>query len=506
MLAVGRPQNADGNFQISEVQDGASFELSLEGGSIRTFTIESQDNLFRLRDGNIALDHPVAAAALGKSAGDEFEWPFKGNGRAKINWVKHKAIAAFHQIIGKFEERFPNTPGFKSVSVNFEDPSGLDEMKALLKQRADYAQSKATEYVEGSHPIYILGYHLGIDPIDALLGLYQECGISPKVSSCSHADQDKAKETLLSAKKTGVIVDAAALYIMRRLDIESAVEQEFGSIGITQLTLDVFRRRLQELEDSSFYDGETGTKKTGSLSFRDGRIVMTEISEEDFEAKLKLMRSDLDYLEKKCALLRSVAKLDPSDEVNRFRSEAGGRFLDDIFAADGSDRVLISEDFYLRSWAEGLFDVRGVWVQALLFHLEEQNRISVEDVVRGTLQLQHLGEDALSTSEGRLLAAAEMMGYGKISEDEFTNYSALLGQKGAAISSHVQVAEATIRGLWSFRSLVAVRERATGIILRNLIRLQGANWRIVLDSVQTLNRNVYADQYIKDWRKGHFLT
>ena len=63
-------------------------------------------------------------------------------------------------------------------------------MKAMLKQRADYSQSKAREYHEGSYPIYILGYHLGIDPIEALLGLKAECGLSPKVSSCSHADEN----------------------------------------------------------------------------------------------------------------------------------------------------------------------------------------------------------------------------------------------------------------------------------------------------------------------------
>lgn len=242
------------------------------------------------------------------------------------------------------------------------------------------------------------------------------------------------------------------------------------------------------------------------LSFRDGQIVMTETPEEELEAKLELMRSDLDYLQKKCVRLPSVAKVDPPDEVIRFRREAGGRFFDDIFAADGSDRVLISEDFHLRSWAEGLLGVRGAWVQALLFHLEDHNRISVEDVVKGTIQLQHLGEDALSTNADSLLAAAEMMGAGEISEDEFARYSALLGQKGSEMRSHVQVAEATIRELWSIKSLVDVRERATGIILRNLTRLQGADSRVVLETVQTLNRNAYADQYIKNWRIGHFLT
>ena len=145
-------------------------------------------------------------------------------------------------------------------------------------------------------------------------------------------------------------------------------------------------------------------------------------------------------------------------------------------------------------------------MQALLFHLEDQNRISVETVIKGTLQLQYLGEDALSTNTDRLLAAAEMMATGEISEVEFARYSSLLGQKGAEMRSHVEVTMATIKGLWTIGSLTSVRQKATGIILRNLTRLQGADTRVVLDTVQTLNRNTFVDQYLKSWRTGHFLT
>ncbi|MCZ4258917.1 hypothetical protein SAMN04488117_11773 [Celeribacter baekdonensis] len=505
VLAFGRPQDADDSFQVDVVQDGASFEIVRSDGSIQSFTLETDDDLFTLREGNIALDHPVAIAALGKSVGEEFDWPFKGNGTARITSVKHKALAAFHQITHKFEERFPNVSGFKSVSVNFEDPSGLDEMKAMLKQRVDYAQSKAAEYLEGSYPIYILGYHLGVDPIDALLGLYSECGIPPKVSSCSHVDQEKAQRSLLSAKKSGVIFDAAAFYLMRRLEIETAVEEEFGQIGVTQETVDVYIRRLRQLEDTSFFDSEFGERRTGNISIRDGQIIMTETSEEDVVAKLDMIRADLRWLQSRCAVLPAVAKIDPPDEVIRFRREAGGRFFDDIFAADGSGRVLISDDFHLRNWAEGLFGVPGAWMQALLVHLEEQKRIPVEKVVRGTLELQYLGEDALSTNADRLLFAAEMMASGEITEDDFAKYSSLLGQKGAEIRSHVEVALATIRGLWTVGSLSAVRAKATGIILRNLTRLQGADARVVLDTIQTLNRNPSVGQYLQQWRVGHFL-
>ena len=61
------------------------------------------------------MDHPVAQAALGKKQGDEFPWPFKMAGQAKIVSVKHKALAAFHLVLARFEERFPEASGFNRV-------------------------------------------------------------------------------------------------------------------------------------------------------------------------------------------------------------------------------------------------------------------------------------------------------------------------------------------------------------------------------------------------------
>lgn len=50
---------------------------------------------------------------------------------------------------------------------------------------------------------------------------------------------------------------------------------------------------------------------------------MTETSEEDVVAKLDMIRADLRWLQSRCAVLPAVAKIDPPDEVIRFRREAG---------------------------------------------------------------------------------------------------------------------------------------------------------------------------------------
>ncbi|QFS96076.1 hypothetical protein FIV06_01510 [Labrenzia sp. THAF191b] len=506
VLAFGRPPGTADNITATVVQEGSTFEVLKSDESKLSFTIETNEELFALREGNIGRDHPVAVAALGKEVNEEFDWPLKGQGVAKIISVKHKVLAAFHQIIEKFEEQFPEASGFKSVSVNFSSEDGLDEMKAMLRQRADYSQQKAKEYSEGTYPLYILAFHLGIDPIDAMLGLKSECGYPLKVSSCSVEDQANAANDIRDARKCGIIAESCACYLIRRLGIEEAIKAEFGRIGITQEAVDIFAERLQSLETSCFQDGDTGPKKSSSIAVRGDQIVLTEWSEEEVTSKLELMRSDLDWIKSDCVLVPAVAKVDPNDEIIRARQEKGGRFFDDIFAADGTDRLFLSDDYHLRAWAGQLFGVKTAWIQALLFHLESSGRIGAEDVVKCTLQLRELGEEALSTNANRILVAAQMLSKSEISEGEFADFCSLLGQPGADLKSHIQVALGAITGLWEFDGLNEIKEKATSIILQKLVRGQADQARGVLNTVQKIFQHDEIGAYIAKWRIGHFLT
>ena len=506
VLAFGRPPGTSDDLQITSVQEDTTFEVVKPNGEKQSFTIEPNENLFPLKQGNISLDHPVAQAALGKTQGDEFPWPIKSGGRAKILSVKHKSLAAFHLAMARFEEQFPEKSGFKSVPVDLQREDGLDEMKAMLKQRADYSQSKASDYHEGSYPVYILGYHLGIDPIEAFLGLKAECGLSPKVSSGSRADRDKASLALTEARKSGIIADAIACYLMRRLELEEAVEQEFGQIGVTQETIDIFSRRLQEAENLNCLDADGGIKEAGRITVREGQIVLSKMTAEQVKENVDVARSDLEWLKFKCKLVPAVATTDPDDSIIRFRREAWGRFFDDIFAANGSGRVLISDDYHLRQWADGLFESRSAWIQTLLFHLEAAEQLSIRTVIKSTIQLCNIGEQALSINAERIVTAAEMLLSDELSEAEIAVICSLLGQRGADMRSHVEVTVAAIRGLWEIRALTPVREKVTSIILRSLTRFQGDDARLVVDTVQTQLRDERIIQFIVRWRVGHFLN
>ncbi|MCH2200274.1 MAG: hypothetical protein MK081_16000 [Flavobacteriales bacterium] len=506
VLAVGRPPGVTDDFSIAGIDVDVTFSVTKPSGEIQEFTIEPEEDLRRLRESNIAPEHPIAIATLGMNEGDELQWPLKKGGIAKITSVKHKSHAAFHMAMARFEERFPNAEGFKSISVDVKNEGGRDEIIAMLKDKSEYSQIKAKEYEQGRYPVYILGHHLGRDPIDTVLGRKTECNILFKVSSCTHEAQEQAAKALISAKDAGIIADSFAIHVIRRLKIEDAVRSEFGAIGVTQHTLDIFSQRYQDAESSNFFEDDDKSRKTGSMAFRDGGIVLTEYVEEDVVRRLQMLESDLQWLRNECRLVPTVAKSDPNDAILRFRQEIGGRFFDDIFAADGSDRVLVSDDYHLRDWAAGLFGTKSTWLQALLFHLEERGKISVDEVVKGTIHLQQLGEDALSTNVDRLTVGADMFSRGSISDQDFCDFCSLLGQPGADMRSHVRVAASAIIEFWESGHYSSIRHKATSTILRQITRYQGENVRVVLDAISVLSKNQYIENYIKEWRTGHFLT
>jgi len=506
VLGFNRAPGSDNGLDIDTVGDNTTVELSDPNGEVKTYTIETDRNLLPFKSENISPSHPIAVAVKGRKTGEKFAWPLgNSEGEAIIISVKSKVLAAFHQVTRRFEEQFPDAQGFKTVSIATDSDDQFKELTAFLQQRANYAQGRAKEYLEGAYPLCLLGHQLGLDPIDAFLSIYAECGVHPKVSSCSHLDQIRAGRALQRGSKGGVILDATAIYLIRRWGIEKEVFAEFGQIGYTQATSDILSKRLNELEASGMYDS-IGSRRIGTAAVENGQILYTEFSSEVYDKKLSIVRGDMEWLSSDaCILVASVPKSDPADVILRFRNEVGGKFIDDIFAADGSGRVLISDDLFVRKWASEILNVESSWLQAMVFHLEENGRLSREKVVEITVSLIGIGEQALSISGSRLLVAMRMLKDNKISRQEIGALFSLVGQPGADLQSHLDVTALLLTIAWGDIRYVSVRATVSSIILNALIRHQGENSPAILSRLDDMIDNDWFSHYLEGWRKGHFI-
>ena len=505
VLAFGRPIGVSDDFPDNSSGIDFSFSVKRESGELQKFTIESCTRLLQYSADTIPPDHPIAQSLKDKVAGDNFAWPSGGKvEHAVIMERKHKALDAFHDVIRRFEDKFPYASGFKSVQIETDKEDGLDELKAFLQRRAEYSQSKAREYENGSVPLAILAFQLGIDPVDAVLGLWAECNVSLKASSATSEDQKTAEVALKLATKRGVLLDAASCHIVRRMGIEDTIEAVFGKIAITQRTLDIYLARLQTAEQAVIQSGRGDVHGAGSLSFRDGRIVFSETSRADVVARHELIQGDVNWLGTR-EIVPVASRTDPPAIVARFRSMEGGAFLDDLLAADGSQRIFISEDLFLRKMGLELFGAKSCWLQSLLMFLAERKYLTYEEVVRSTLHLLAVGEISLSTNYRMILAAAEMLSNQEIELNEFNLFVSIIGQPGADYESHAQVVATSLRIInWQSR-FVSVKGPASNALLTSLLKNAGNSTSAVLDFIQENLRDSAAQTYVRDWRFGHFL-
>lgn len=505
VLAFGRPIGLSDDFPDDLSGIDFSFFVRRESGEVQKFTIEPDTRLSQYNEHAISPDHPIAQCLRGKTLGEHFTWP---NG-AKAEQVviverKHKALDAFHDVLRKFEDKFPQTSGFKSVQVEVDREDGLDEIKAILKRRADYAQSKAKEYENGILPLAVLAFQLGIDPVDAVLGLRAECNVSLKASSASSRDQRFAELYLKMATERGLLLDAAACHIVRRMGIEDTIEAVFGKIAITQRTLDIYLSRFQSAEQAVTQCERAGSDGAGNMSFRDGRIVLSETPRAEVISRLELIKNDLNWLKSR-EIVPAVSIQEPPAIAARFRSMEGGAFLDDLLAADGSARVFISEDFFLRKMGFELFGVRSCWLQSLLMFLAEKKYLSYEEVVKNTCHLLSLGEVSLSANYNMIIAATRMLAKSEIDLTEFERFVSIIGQPGADYSSHTQVTASALRIINWEHGLSSVKGPASNALLSSLLRNADGLTRDVLNFLQDDLGETAAGDYVRHWRFGHFL-
>ena len=480
--------------------EDAAVDIKIPDGKIRSYILETDEKLLSLRSENIELVHPLAEAMQGKEVGDTFDWPFDGGGTAKILSIKHKALHAFHFVVERFEEKFPHAQGFKSVKFNPEKEDAFADLKAMLRERAEYAQQMARSYNDGEYPVAILAQNLGLDQIDAVLGLKSECGYSLKVSSCYPAERERADDALKIASASGILADPTAIYLLRRLDLAETVAATFGKIGVTQNTIDIFTERAARETSPG---GDDASSK--SISIKADRLQLHEIGAEQVAAVTETSKADLRWIWTSCHLVPTVGKSDPPDALIRFQSEPGGKFIDDLIACEGSGRVLISDDYHLRQWGESLFNVPSVWIQSLLFDLEEAGTLSVPQVITATIRLLEIGEAALSINCNRLLAGAEMYQQGQLTKAEISTLFGVLGQPMAEMNSHTAIAHGLVYGLWRDSKFSDVRELLTSYVLLMLTRHQGTKSASVIATFRSVPGPPRMHRYINGWRLGHFI-
>lgn len=291
------------------------------------------------------------------------------------------------------------------------------------------------------------------------------------------------------------MLDTYAAWTVASMDGLDVVQGVFGSLQVARSTID----ELLMLRDSFQLPRDGGSLLT--VAWRDGQFFREEHTVEEVQARRTLVEEQIAKIERYCEIVPSAAPNDPSELAVELTEMFDETALDaGILAAQG--RLLISEDLHYRGIVEAAVGAHGVWLQAVFMFARQAGLID---------QLRYAGfvSQLAARRHGHVaITAQDMLDELRLDDDaERWRIDALaefIGTKDADLPSHLNVVQGFFAGSWTNGEPPLQVARATGAILRNLLRYRTHDWAWVLATLLASSRGPLR-RYIEGWMRGHMI-
>ena len=279
-----------------------------------------------------------------------------------------------------------------------------------------------------------------------------------------------------------------------------APEAVCGLIGITQATADIYHVRVQLLD-------YLGGEPKGSMTMRGGKMQVVEYPPEYLAKNRRVIESDRDWLTANAEILPAIPKSDPPLAMRRMSAVPGARFFDDIFAASGSSRLLVSDDLFTRQ-AGNVLGVVSTSLQPVLMIARERGVLSPKDYARAISELIDMGQKSIGIDAAALMAARELDiddGVNQVGP-RLTKAAKALGGPSCDPASHCSVTAEFIITIWGNEPLRLDDYAVVSHVLSAVLRSRTGDYGGMLQLIdRLLGGNEAARRYLHEWARGHFL-
>lgn len=472
------------SLHVTAIGVDTAFTVADDAGRRRTFIIEpgpARDS----QAGEIAPDSPLAKNALGHRKGDRIivaENAFQKDEQRVVD-IKHKYVHALHESMEQFNVLFPDYGNaFASITLP-KKSKGRDRFEPIFKavsDRHDAVLRVEELYQQNGLPIGVVAKLLGVDPVETWCGLAASERV--KLNCClGTAPERLAAFKLIDSHPGGFVVDPITLYVICVLDIQEGVVAVTGRLGLVQSTLDCFNNLLEKRRV------HTGGERMMMFK-KDGQFYKQEISAQDVERSVRFLERVLAWALTKCDLLPAVGKTDLDQDGREVAGYMAPAFMDTLLAAQGANRILLSDDLHLRRLAKGLLNVNGVWLQPVLIKALRRKDISRDRYNEAIIAFINANYYFASIDAGVLLHAA-MMGDWEATAS-FRQVAATLGGKDCDPGPATEIAGTFLVDMWSRPIPVWQREQLTFIVLNALARERGEIMEDLLMRVMSAEHNI----------------
>ena len=426
------------------------FTLVDATGESRDYRLETEN--FPREGIDLLPTAPLARAASGRAVGDTVQLPAQLRGAPAqtftIKAIRHKHTHYFQLLAETMPTRFAGPVMLHKFSVDPETGAGIEIIHDTLRVSSEDNYAAFEEYRSTLMPLRLLALAVDKDVIDTYDGLVsvpnlpfkaEEGRVSPQVATSIKLNERK-----------GCLVDAITIELIRRHGLFDIVRAVLGPLSITQDTFDLFHMRCEGNRQLA------AIKEAGSLTHIDGKTVhlpdVPVLREAAADERVKAR----DWLLEHSKVVPSVG---PDGLALKLAGELHeslhATLLDDILAAAQANIALLSDDLGYRLLAKASAVEIAIGIDGVLRFALEKRAIDHAEYVEKMSRLAAARYASLSISASDLNQALMLDGgeLGRVILPLLT----LFGGPGCDLSSHLGVAIAFLKDVWSEVSLKHIR-------------------------------------------------
>lgn len=470
------------------VETGSYVRLSRREGDPFEFVVVDEPDDVAL---HLARCHPIVSAALERKVGDEFETTTGPNQfQWRVEEIKSKYLHLFHRLSRSIQDRFPESASLWSVTIKDDDFTPILES---VRARRAQVERVETLYRENPMPLAAVASAGGGNAIDFALHLAQS---GQEVISATGRTPDTTVEAANTHRAIGqgAVVDTYTGWLLSKLSLLKKVREVYGSILVPASIVDEIAAMVDDL--GGYEDGRL------TATSEDDRLATVQHTAEEVKSQIKDLQAVGADLQEHGKVVGIEVSAEMDAELLRLSEFLGTQF--DALSVAHRERVrILSADLRMRQVANGVFNTEAFGMDALLDNLVEQKVLSEAERAEALLTLAALRHSYIGLNAPTLVRMMD------IDDTEgmvrFQRAAGYFGMPDADIASHVTTAAAFSSIAFGLEHPRPKAEKATGLILRSLVRFRGVPLKVIVNSFVRLANDPEITNYVASWLRGHFL-
>lgn len=318
-----------------------------------------------------APSDPAVSTLVGKKPGDVID-RYDGRGAVdlpeEIVEVVSKYVYRLADTRDRFAERFPKSTVLLSVHVGSGDDFDPSPLVAFAKQRSESVDHSLDYYQNNPCALHLLAERLGIDVRRVMVALAwrEESQIH-----CVDLTMDRYDEAVEQASKAETIVlDISAIVTLSRLGLWDNLDPA-KKLVVPHTTAASIRSWVAEAR------GQTGVNRSTLHYAGDGKIALTEQTDEERQSEIEETEAILKAVNERCETGAALSSVDIEPHRRELYEEVlGVATLDSVTLAQQLDAPLWTDARLEATVAEVDFGVTRLWTQAVLQAACDAGRLS----------------------------------------------------------------------------------------------------------------------------------